>query len=177
MKNGENEDNEIKRSKSEWSWKRLIPTTIWITLLIFQFVYSLFVQNYLGLLSIYITGWIVWGICLVFAFLPFLIFKRKGGVAKGESYTKTTRLVDSGLYGIVRHPQYLAGILWSISLMLTTQHWISVVCGIPVIIGIYADMMHEDKILIDKFGEDYRRYMDRVPRANFFWGIIKSIRQ
>jgi len=35
----------------------------------------------------------------------------EGGVKEGESYVKTTRLVDESLYAVVRHPQYLGGIL------------------------------------------------------------------
>ena len=42
--------------------------------------------------------------------LPIITFRRKGGVAKGESYIKTTVLVDTGIYAIVRHPQ--GGTAW-----------------------------------------------------------------
>jgi len=44
--------------------------------------------------------------------------KAKGGVAKGKSYIETTRLVDSSLYAIVRHPQYVAGMLFNLAMML-----------------------------------------------------------
>jgi protein-S-isoprenylcysteine O-methyltransferase Ste14 len=35
---------------------------------------------------------------------------QEGGVAKGEGYIKTTVLVDTGIYAIVRHPQ--GGTAW-----------------------------------------------------------------
>ena len=52
--------------------------------------------------------WLGW-ICVwtggIFGMLPVFIFRRRGGVPKGRSYTQTTQLVDTGLYAIVRHPQ------------------------------------------------------------------------
>jgi protein-S-isoprenylcysteine O-methyltransferase Ste14 len=101
-------------------------------------------------------------------------FRKKGGVAKGKSYIHTTKLVDTGIYSIVRHPQYLAGLLLTIALMLVTQHWLSVIAGIIAFIAFYLDTFNADPRLIEKFGEDYRKYMDRVPRLNFILGIIRK---
>ena len=100
-------------------------------------------------------------------------FRKKGGVKKGKSYIHTTILVDTGIYSIVRHPQYFAGILLNLALILLTQHWLSVIAGIIAIIIMYFDTLKADSRLIEKFGEDYKKYMDRVPRFNFILGIIK----
>jgi hypothetical protein len=35
----------------------------------------------------------------------------------------------------------------------------------------------EDRYCIDRFGDDYRRYMQRVPRVNFVAGVIRLLRQ
>jgi protein-S-isoprenylcysteine O-methyltransferase Ste14 len=51
------------------------------------------------------VGWICLWISGIFGILPIITFRRKGGVPKGESYTKTTVLVDTGIYAIVRHPR------------------------------------------------------------------------
>jgi len=51
------------------------------------------------------AGWICTWIAGIFGMLPILIFRRRGSVPQGESYMKTTVLVDTGLYAIVRHPQ------------------------------------------------------------------------
>jgi protein-S-isoprenylcysteine O-methyltransferase Ste14 len=45
---------------------------------------------------------------MVFGALPIFEFRKKGGVRKGQSYVRTTKLVDSGIYSVVRHPQYVA---------------------------------------------------------------------
>ena len=78
-------------------------------------------------------------------------------MAEGESYMKTTQLVTSGVYGVVRHPQFLAGVLITVSMMLMSQHPHSVVAGL-VAAGVYAmEVPPADRRLEEKFSETYRR--------------------
>jgi len=112
---------------------------------------------------------------LIFGMLPIFEFRMRGEVQKGKSYIHTTKLVDTGLYSIVRHPQYLTWMLWAIAGMLLFQHWIVILLGIPIIPFTYIDMDREDERMIEKFGDVYRNYMQRVPRANFLLGIIRSL--
>ena len=114
---------------------------------------------------------------LVFGWLPVIEFRRKGGVRKGESYIHTTKLVDTGIYSIVRHPQYVTFMLWAIAGMLLFQHWIIVLLGIPIFPLTYIDLIKADKDAIEKLGTDYKAYMKRVPRANFLLGIIRRYRK
>jgi len=114
---------------------------------------------------------------LVFGALPVFEFRRKGGVKKGESYIHTTHVVDTGIYSIVRHPQYVTFILWGIAGMLLFQHWITVLLGVPIFPLMYLDLIKADKDAIEKFGDDYRRYMERVPRMNFILGVLRYLRQ
>jgi protein-S-isoprenylcysteine O-methyltransferase Ste14 len=112
----------------------------------------------------------------IFGVLPIITFRSKGGVPQGESYMKTTVLVDTGIYAIVRHPQGgTAWLLISLGLMLIAQHWTSVVLGLPSLILAYADTFKADQYCIEKFGDAYRRYMERVPRVDFVAGIVQLI--
>jgi protein-S-isoprenylcysteine O-methyltransferase Ste14 len=123
------------------------------------------------------AGWILWWAGAVFGWLPIFTFRRRGGVAKGKSYVHTTTLVETGIYAIVRHPQMgTAWFLMCAGLMLITQHWASVVLGIPAMALVYLDLLKADQRLIQKFGDAYRRYMERVPRVNFVAGIIQLAR-
>lgn len=36
----------------------------------------------------------------------------------------------------------------------------------------YKDVLREEQMSVEKFGDDYRRYMERVPRMNFLVGIV-----
>jgi protein-S-isoprenylcysteine O-methyltransferase Ste14 len=125
----------------------------------------------------FIIGWIVWAVGMVLVMAPIVMFPHRGGVAKGKSFVHTTKLVDSGIYSIVRHPQYLGGIL---ALFLTTfllyPHWLFIVLGIPGTLILYFSTIWEDKRLVKKFGGDYLAYMQRVPRMNIVLGIIRRWR-
>ena len=113
----------------------------------------------------------------IFGVLPIITFRRKGGVAKGESYMKTTVLVNTGIYAIVRHPQGgTAWLLINLAAMLIAQHWSSVILGLASLVLVYADTFKADQYCIEKFGDDYRRYMERVPRVSFVAGIIRLLR-
>ena len=133
------------------------------------------VKSYLPL---FIIGWVVWGLGMVLVMAPIVMFPRRGGVPKGKSFVKTTRLVDSGLYAVVRHPQYTGGVL---AIFLTTllwyPHWLFGVLGVIGTVVIYLSCKEEDRYLIEKFGDDYKRYMQRVPRMNFLLGVIRLLRR
>jgi protein-S-isoprenylcysteine O-methyltransferase Ste14 len=51
------------------------------------------------------------------------------------------------------------------------------VLGIMGIAVICMGCREEDQRMIDKFGDDYRSYMERVPRMNFIAGFAGLIRQ
>ena len=122
----------------------------------------------------YIIGWIFWAVGMVLVMAPIIMFPRRGGVAKGKTYVHTTRLVDTGIYSVVRHPQYLGGVLAVfLATLLLYPHWLFVVLGVPGILILYFSTIWEDKRLIRQFGDDYVSYMKRVPRMNIVLGIIR----
>jgi len=122
------------------------------------------------------TGWGILWLSAIFGWLPIYTFRKKGEV-KGRGYIQTTKLVDSGVYAIVRHPQYLAGVLMSIALPLITQHWSVAALGVAAAVIYYVNTFEEEKGTIEKFGEAYKQYMQTVPRMNFILGIIRLIRR
>ena len=119
-------------------------------------------------------GWGVLWLSAIFGWLPIITFRRKGNVA-GKGYIHTTRLVDTGIYSIVRHPQYLAGILLNVALTLITPHWTVTFLGLIAIAITAMNTITEEDRCIEKFGDAYRQYMQRVPRLNFVLGIIRAI--
>ena len=113
---------------------------------------------------------------IVFGLLPVFEFRKKGNVQPGKSYIHTTQVVDTGIYSIVRHPQYLTFIMWAIAGILLFQHWIVVLLGAPVLPLTYVDLIKADKDAIKKFGHEYKSYMKKVPQTNFLLGIIRKFR-
>ena len=121
-----------------------------------------------------ILGWVVWAIGMVLVMAPIIMFPRRGGVPKGKSFVHTTRIVDTGVYAVVRHPQCLGGILSIfVATLLFYPHWLFAVLGVPGSVILYLSAKEEEKNLIQRFGNNYLTYMQRVPRMNLVSGIIK----
>jgi protein-S-isoprenylcysteine O-methyltransferase Ste14 len=149
---------------------------IWSALLILQVILAFFVFTDPKIQALHIAGWAIWALGTVFAILPIFTLRRKGGVPEGKSYMETTALVDTGLYAIVRHPQGgTAGILLSLALALIGQHWLLAVLAVVGMALIYVDTFNADQACIEKFGQEYVRYMRRVPRVNFVTGIVRLL--
>ena len=129
-------------------------------------------------LVLFILAWVVWALGMVLVMAPIVMFPRRGGVPKGKSFVYTTRIVDTGIYAVVRHPQYTGGI-YAIFLanFFANLHWLFGVLGVAGTISIIISCRIEDQNLINKFGDEYREYMKRVPRMNFWAGIIRLIRK
>jgi protein-S-isoprenylcysteine O-methyltransferase Ste14 len=121
------------------------------------------------------AGWAVLLVSAVLGWLPISTLRRHGGVAKGDSYTGTTQLVDDGLYNIVRHPQYLAGALLGPALTMITPHWLVAILGAVSAATFYAMAVYEERSCISRFGDAYIEYMERVPRTNIILGIIRRV--
>ena len=156
--------------------KRIMITGVIVTIVtVGQIILAFFFYNPEGNVAIINTGWIILWISAIFGWLPIYTFRKKGKVS-GRSYIHTTTLVDSGIYGIVRHPQYLAGVLMSVAIPMITQHWLVALLGLIGAPTYYFSTYDEEKGCIEKFGDAYRQYMERVPRMNFILGIIRAIR-
>ena len=110
-----------------------------------------------------------------FGWLPIITLKKRGGVPDKKSYIHTTVLVDSGIYSIVRHPQYLAGVWMSLALVLITQYWLIAILFIPVAAGFYWDSLRADRNLVKKFGSKYEAYMEKVSGMNPLKGILRKV--
>jgi len=122
------------------------------------------------------VGWGVFAISALLGWLPIFVFRRRGGIPKRKSYIHTTRLVTSGPYAVVRHPQYLAGDFIAVAVMCITQHWGAIVAGALAVVTNRLSMRKADRDLVERFGDPYREYMDRVPRASLVVGVCRWIR-
>jgi steroid 5-alpha reductase family enzyme len=71
-------------------------------------------------------------------------------------------LVTSGVYAVVRHPMYLAGIvIFTFNPRITVNSLtISILADIYFLFGVFV----EERRFLGIFGDQYREYMKRVPR-------------
>jgi protein-S-isoprenylcysteine O-methyltransferase Ste14/NAD-dependent dihydropyrimidine dehydrogenase PreA subunit len=140
-------------------------------------LYGLVFGPYFSRTIPFYVGWIVLATSLPFFFSPVLYFKRRGRPAEGKGIMDTTVVVDSGTYGIVRHPQYLGALLTICASILISQHWLFALIGIFIVWITLKWIREAEANLAAKFGDDYKHYMEKVPRMNFILGIIRLLRR
>jgi protein-S-isoprenylcysteine O-methyltransferase Ste14 len=172
----------MSKKASSQKWKNILWSTLMTALGIACFPANplvltgvIEVESYAAL---FIIGWVTWAFGMVLVMAPVVMFPRRGGVPKSKSFVNTTHLVKTGIYAVVRHPQYTGGIY---AIFLTTflwyPHWLFGVLGVIGTAVTYMSCREEDQRLIEKFGDDYIAYMSKVPRMNLVSGIIKLWRQ
>jgi protein-S-isoprenylcysteine O-methyltransferase Ste14 len=165
-------------SKKSSSWRDFLPATLTSILFVAQIIVGIYLLSEVS--QIQILAYVGVGLYavsgLVFGCFSIVEFRKKGGVRRGESYVHTTKLVDTGIYSIVRHPQYVTFMVWALAGMLLFQHWVVLLLGVPIFPLTYVDLVKADRDAIEKFGDDYKAYIRRVPRANFLLGIIRRFR-
>lgn len=113
-----------------------------------------------------VLGWIILIVGALFVTLSIITLRRKG----------TTNFTDSGVYGVVRHPMYLGGMLMFVSHPFFGQHWAVLASTLLGVYCCYLIVKSEDKRIIEKFGGEYELYMQRVPRLNFMRGVVRILR-
>lgn len=123
------------------------------------------------------AGWIILWISGVFGVLPIITFRKYGRIKKGKSYIYTNVLVDKGIYAVMRHPQYFAGVLISIGLYLIAPGWVNLVLGALNLGQYYFGTYGEEERLQEKFGDAYSEYQKQVPRFNFVVGLWRWLKR
>ena len=97
---------------------------------------------------------------LVGRIYPMVYLQRQGTTTAMDSVAK---LVDSGPYAWVRHPQYTAGLVMLLGWFLVWGAWYAL-GWLPLIAGmIYAQARIEEKYILERlFGEAYAAYREQV---------------
>ena len=140
-------------------------------------IYGVLFGPSLGLQALFYVGWVVLAFGFLFVLSSLMYFRKKGKPVEGRGVMCTTVLVERGTYGIVRHPQFLGVVLMMCASILVTQHWLFVLVGVPLIVSMFKFTQEAEEQAIAKFGDDYIRYMRRVPRMNLFLGIFRFLKR
>lgn len=105
----------------------------------------------------------------VFAAANYLLWRSHVDLGKNFSIALRVRedhcLVTSGIFGYVRHPMYAAHWLWAIAQALLLQNWLAGPVFLVAFLPLYLSRVpREERMMIDRFGDEYRAYMDRTGR-------------
>jgi protein-S-isoprenylcysteine O-methyltransferase Ste14 len=107
------------------------------------------------------------GVILGFSTIPFLVWIHR---TLGRYYSailetkKEHALVTIGPYSRIRHPMYTVFMLFTLSTALMTANLLVAVFAAIIITMFFPLSKKEERMLIDRFGEEYRNYMKRTGR-------------
>lgn len=74
-------------------------------------------------------------------------------------------LVTGGVYARIRHPIYAAMWLMALAQLLMLPNWIAGPAGVATFLPVYLlRVPREERMMLDHFGAEYRRYMQRTGR-------------
>ena len=106
----------------------------------------------------------------VLIFTPFFVlgawFGIKGVILTSLKVAEThraERIITTGVYSIVRHPQYFGGILAHIGVSFLLSGLYSLLVAPLVIALIYTISWKEENELTKEFGQEYADYKKKVP--------------
>ncbi len=113
--------------------------------------------------AISLWSWIRWaGVGIGIGSLPLLIWVHR---ALGKFWVPTLnimedhKIVTTGLYRWIRHPMYGIGFAFMLGTSILTDNWLNLLVTGLTLFVIYARIEQEEQMMIEHFGEDYRRYM------------------
>jgi protein-S-isoprenylcysteine O-methyltransferase Ste14 len=76
------------------------------------------------------------------------------------------QLVTRGIYRRLRHPMYTGFWLWAFAQALLLQNWIAGLAGLFGFgILFFGRVASEEKMMLERFGDDYREYVSRTYRV------------
>ncbi|GAH89267.1 unnamed protein product, partial [marine sediment metagenome] len=109
---------------------------------------------------------------IIFTVSSFVSLKRIGKPTSGLE--NTTKMINKGIFKILRHPIYLGLSLFTIGFLFAYQTIALIIIGFIAVVLFYIASRVEDSYNIKKFGREYIEYMKNVPLWNFFLGMSRN---
>jgi protein-S-isoprenylcysteine O-methyltransferase Ste14 len=138
----------VERSRLEMK-ASVIGNTIWLL----ATAYSIFLPLQLGTiwfsigLPVFLVGLIILAVATVnFATAPM------------------QKPIVQGIYRFSRHPLYLSLFIVYVGTSISTASWVFFILGIADVFWIRIEALVEERYCLERYGSDYREYMNRTPR-------------
>jgi protein-S-isoprenylcysteine O-methyltransferase Ste14 len=132
---------------------KIAHVTTHIIIMPFTLIYSIFLPLKLG------TSWLFAGlpICLLALVMVLMCSISFSTAPLGEPLSK-------GVYAISRHPGYFGFFLGYVGIGIACASWVLLLCAFVWIVSWHFGVVEEECILLEKYGDAYREYMNRTPR-------------
>jgi protein-S-isoprenylcysteine O-methyltransferase Ste14 len=124
-----------------------------IVIMPFTFLYSIFLPLKLGTLWLY-------------AGLPIYLLAVAMALAFSASFATAPlgEPISKGVYAVSRHPSYFALFLGYVGIGVACASWVILLCALVWIVSWHFGVVEEERILLERYGDAYREYMNRTPR-------------
>lgn len=76
---------------------------------------------------------------------------------------ETPGVIRKSVFNLVRHPMYLSEILLYLGLLLISLSLAGAIVWLMAIVFLHIISRHEERLLLERFGDDYARYKEEVP--------------
>jgi protein-S-isoprenylcysteine O-methyltransferase Ste14 len=124
----------------------------------------------------FVLNYVIGSACLITMFFG-LLLRIWAAKSLGRFYTKTLltsdeqKIVDTGPYGMIRHPGYLGGILlWSGFGALSSNLILAILFPVMFFVSYVYRINVEETMLVESFGDEYSRYRKKTFRLiPFVW--------
>lgn len=107
------------------------------------------------------------GLGLTAAMLPLLYWmfsSLAGNITPTVKIRKNHQLVTAGPYRYIRHPLYTFGTLFFAGIILLSGNWFLMLSAVLGLSALFARTPQEEAMLVERFGDEYREYMQRTGR-------------
>ncbi len=88
---------------------------------------------------------------------------KETGMELAETHRSPKKILNTGIYSTVRHPQYFGWILAHLGISILLSVWYSILFTPVLIALIYLISKKEEDELIKEFGKEYEAYQKKVP--------------
>jgi protein-S-isoprenylcysteine O-methyltransferase Ste14 len=139
-----------------------IGQLIFLIIFLIVWIADSFIFRYSTFLTQYISNFIRVPIALVILIISGLLARAGLNTVFGKK-REEPHIITTGVFSFVRHPIYLASILFYLGFILLSLSLLSILVWILIIIFYYMISRYEEKLLIKAFGSVYGEYMRKVP--------------
>lgn len=132
---------------------RIVHVITHVIIMPFTLLYSIFLPLQLGTWWFY-AGLLIYLIGIVFVLMSSISF----------STEPLDEPLSKGVYAISRHPGYFGFFLSFAGIGIACASWVFLLCALVWIVAWHFGIGEEERILVEKYGDSYRQYMNRTPR-------------
>ena len=162
-RSGEKIDSAKEEGSRIYLLRSLVGLALWVSSLVY-----LINPRWMAWSSLPLPAWARWAGAVLMAICLPLLYWLFSSLGKNVTPTVAIRrehtLVQHGPYHWVRHPLYSVAGMMFLGLSLLAANWfiaLSLLAGAPILA---ARTRVEEARLIDRFGDEYRRYMQTTGR-------------